>query len=82
MDQTRIGPLAYTRVHTRSQRSHKLPKSDAALNTTDTPISHKTVSVVVVLTPQDYKKGIVAAKSSNENIAEWISGLVNTALQP
>jgi hypothetical protein len=59
-----------------------LLESNTAPNKPDRPIDHKAVSVVVTLTSQDYKNATSAARSSHENLAEWISSLVHTALQP
>jgi hypothetical protein len=62
-------------------RSSRLPNSKTAPKKASRPFE-KSVDVVVTLTAEDYKKAIVAAKLSRETVAEWISSLVNIALQP
>ena len=44
--------------------------------------TQESITVTIRLTPQDHKTASAAAKSQGESLAEWISGLVNTALQP
>jgi hypothetical protein len=57
----------------------KLTKAPIKSGRSATP---KTLNVVVVLTAHDHKEATTAAKLSHQNVADWISSLVNTALQP
>jgi hypothetical protein len=41
-----------------------------------------TRDVLVTLLETDYNRVWLAAESSHETVSEWISSLVNTALQP
>ena len=40
------------------------------------------IAVSVLLNPEDHQNATMAAKFCNQTLAEWISSLVNTALQP
>jgi hypothetical protein len=42
----------------------------------------QSIDVVVTLTAQDHKEAVTAASLSHQTVADWISTLVNTALQP
>jgi predicted HicB family RNase H-like nuclease len=42
----------------------------------------KQVRMQIELSPRDYEDACAAAKSVDESVAQWISSLVNTALQP
>ena len=42
----------------------------------------KTLDVVVTLTSQDHQSAALDARICKENLAAWISSLVNTALKP
>jgi hypothetical protein len=44
--------------------------------------SRKATEVLVRLSAKDYKDALLAAKLSHETLPEWISSLVNVALQP
>ncbi len=40
------------------------------------------IEVVVSLTAKDHEDAMLAAKSSNETLTEWISSLVHSAIHP
>jgi hypothetical protein len=42
----------------------------------------KPIGVLVTLSAEDHKQVSLAAKVTKESVADWISGLVNTALIP
>ena len=45
-------------------------------------MNRKATEVLVRLSTEDYKNALLAAKLSHETLPEWISSLVNVALQP
>jgi hypothetical protein len=38
--------------------------------------------VIVRLSPEDYENAATEAKSCNQTLSDWISGMVNISLQP
>ena len=40
------------------------------------------IAVSVLLSPEDHKNATAVTKIDHQTLAEWVSSLVNTALQP
>jgi hypothetical protein len=58
-------------------------RKKAPINVLDfTNPTPQTKELVLTLSADDYEKATTVANYHNETLAEWISGLVNTALQP
>jgi hypothetical protein len=57
----------------------KMKKPPILVTKAKTP---KQVDIVVSLPTADHRNASLAAKFHNETVSQWISSLVNTALQP
>jgi hypothetical protein len=64
------------------RKNSKLPEVMVVPKRIGKVTSRQAVNVVVTLTAKDHNQASGAAKVENETRAEWISSLVNTALQP
>jgi hypothetical protein len=59
--------------------ARKTALKNAGKSSISTPQSKE---LFITLSAEDYEKAKIAAKYHDETVEEWISGLVNTALQP
>lgn len=62
--------------------SPNLPKVKVSVTTIVKEAKPTGRVVSVTLTEEDFNRVWVAAEFNHETVSEWISGLVNTALQP